>query len=760
MPTPLPAKRVELILRQLEQLPTLPAVALRALQVTGDTDATVMEVVRIISSDQSLTARILHLVRRADLGVREEITSIERAIVMLGFEAVRSAVLCVTVFEAMESSRDRTAPALGAFSREEFWKHSIAVACAAELLAEVMGKDSGVSPSEAFVCGLLHDLGKVALDAILPKSFAKVVEATELLRSNIADIERSVIGLDHMVVGKRLAEHWELPTMICESIWLHGHLPQTLPASVKNARMVSLITLADLIAREQHLGYSGNHVLDGGKEELIVAVGLNPRAIDAKLVLLLERIERRASVLNLIVPPTPELYQEAMKRANEELGKVSTQLAMKNRRLQSRTRYFDALGAFQAELRPDGAPQAVLKTIGRTAQSLAGLSIVAVFSLPPEQDYAEVIVLNEAGNVIETALADCVHRPSPGACEGPVLPAGEDLEWLISSVGPRLSDEKRFWICLKSDNYCVGGIVWGAAIGEAQRLAAQAQELNALGGAWQLALRMSQIREESRHLSEQLAQSNRELQSAQGDLQRARLTRSVGEMAAGAAHEMNNPLAIISGRSQLLASQLTDSKMQALANTIQDQSQRLSQIITELMEYAKPSPPQIVTIDLESILAAALHEAKARGNMADRFIEMTMGELPPVAVDTKQAADALTEVIDNALSATDERIGHVEIHAAFDAISRRVAVTISDDGVGMDEFTLRRAFDPFFSSKPAGRRRGMGLAKAQRWIELSGGTIKLESRPGRGTRAVILLPVAGSESDAVEQPGVEQRKAL
>jgi signal transduction histidine kinase len=82
----------------------------------------------------------------------------------------------------------------------------------------------------------------------------------------------------------------------------------------------------------------------------------------------------------------------------------------------------------------------------------------------------------------------------------------------------------------------------------------------------------------------------------------------------------------------------------------------------------------------------------------------------------------------------------VTLHAAYDSFSSRVAVTVADDGRGMDEKTLRQAFDPFFSAMPAGRRRGMGLAKAMRWVESSGGSMRLESRLGKGTRGSILLP--------------------
>jgi signal transduction histidine kinase len=130
-------------------------------------------------------------------------------------------------------------------------------------------------------------------------------------------------------------------------------------------------------------------------------------------------------------------------------------------------------------------------------------------------------------------------------------------------------------------------------------------------------------------------------------------------------------------------------------------------------------------------------------------------------VDPQQVTAALTEVISNAIQATAEKKGHVKIHAAYDAYSGRVALTVADDGCGMDEETLKRAFDPFFSSKPAGRRRGMGLAKALRWIESSGGTMRLESRLGKGTRGAILLPAipVTPAAAANSSPAAAVRKA-
>ena len=174
------------------------------------------------------------------------------------------------------------------------------------------------------------------------------------------------------------------------------------------------------------------------------------------------------------------------------------------------------------------------------------------------------------------------------------------------------------------------------------------------------ALRTSQIREEARPLSEQLAEANRQLQNAQNEIVRGKTMITVGEMAAGAAHEMNNPLAVISGRSQLLASQLTDPKFKQAAQTISEQSHTISEIITELMDFAKPVPPKIVECELPELVDRALHEAKLITDPADRIIEVTMTDMPPVMVDPEQVTAALTEVISNAIQATERASGQVD----------------------------------------------------------------------------------------------------
>jgi signal transduction histidine kinase len=299
----------------------------------------------------------------------------------------------------------------------------------------------------------------------------------------------------------------------------------------------------------------------------------------------------------------------------------------------------------------------------------------------------------------------------------------------------------------------IGGVVWGASAEESARLATQAKELAALAGGWSLALRTCQIRDESRAISEQLADANRRLSNAQSEVMRARTLASIGEMAAGAAHEMNNPLAVISGRSQLLAAQLSDPKQAGHAQLVAEQAQRLSDMITELMDFARPTAPVLEACDVESLAHGGISHANSRHELADRQVVVTLGtDVPSVRIDASQVTDALGEVIANAAQATGAN-GRIDVSAAFDRYSGKVVLSVADDGCGMDEHVLSRAFDPFYSAMPAGRRRGMGLAKALRWVEASGGSVRLESKPGAGTRVVIILQAdaGGTVAARVEQ---------
>src|SRR5262249_4998154 len=156
---------------------------------------------------------------------------IEQAVVTIGFARLRSIVLAVKVFEFFQH---RPSSSGSGFNRGEFWRHVLAVACAARRMApeSIASRQPSVTvridPEEAFLAGLLHDIGKVALDFVFPKAYQRITSRADQTRGEIADAERSILGVDHAIAGRRLAERWNLPEVYHDVIWLHHLAPPAL----------------------------------------------------------------------------------------------------------------------------------------------------------------------------------------------------------------------------------------------------------------------------------------------------------------------------------------------------------------------------------------------------------------------------------------------------------------------------------------------------------------------------------------------------
>jgi signal transduction histidine kinase len=212
-------------------------------------------------------------------------------------------------------------------------------------------------------------------------------------------------------------------------------------------------------------------------------------------------------------------------------------------------------------------------------------------------------------------------------------------------------------------------------------------------------------------------------------------------MAAGAAHELNNPLSVISGRAQMLAAGETDPQKKQILGQIQKNAGEITAIIDDLFVFASPPTPRPTWTAHRQILDEAIQLASQKTGVEhiDARIEV-IGDIKNIFADSAQAASAIANVICNSIESYADSFGPVKITASVDPSGGFVKLTITDFGCGMDEQTLQKAMYPFFSNLPAGRKRGMGLAHAARLIQLNGGSLSITSTPGTGTTVSILLP--------------------
>ncbi len=742
------AERVELLLAQLDNLPTLPAVATRILELTTASNSSAKEVIRLIESDQSLTAKILAMTRKASAGVRTEVATVDKAVILLGFEAVRNAVLSVKIFEVFARS-DGAPPT--AFDRTEFWKHSLAVACGAQLAAQQLRLK--VDPEHAFVGGLLHDLGKVALDTILPKSYDRIIRRTNALRGCITDVEREILGLDHLVVGRRLAQKWRFPDNLSECIWLHHHGLSALPASVRHRDLVRLVYFADRLARELRIGYSGNYHTDAMAVAVGEELGLNAQQYDTIVGELGRRIEERAHLIGLDQFTSQELYVKALADANEEMSRANTTLAAANQQLAVRSRYFSAVNEMNGRMSERASLGDVCAAAAAAVQRALETPMAAVFFFSDSTQLVHVGIADGREGMPVRSLA----------WDGSLIPRSES--WSSAGVGggvtflpcaaaaPAMMERLRAetgtaapWLCpLISDGKCMAGVLIAGPADAAAHWSRESAELTTLLTAVRLWLTNVEVRHNAQRLNEDLSDINRRLQQAQREAARARSLAMVAEMAAGAAHELNNPLAVISGRAQMLKTSPPDEATQRTADLIAEQAKRCSQIVTELMEFARPREPERQAVAVGALLEHLRDEWLSQTSLdPSRFVLDLSDELPTIHVDRKQIENAFHELIRNAMEAMENRTPRLVINCDWDPTDERVVIRVEDNGRGMAAETLERAMDPFFSHREAGRGRGLGLSRAARWIEINGGRLRLDSREGEGTTAFVEFPVLGS----------------
>jgi signal transduction histidine kinase len=241
----------------------------------------------------------------------------------------------------------------------------------------------------------------------------------------------------------------------------------------------------------------------------------------------------------------------------------------------------------------------------------------------------------------------------------------------------------------------------------------------------------------------QLQATNRQLREAQAELVRTARLASMGELAAGVAHEINNPLGVILGFTQeLLEKTPADRPEHATLKILEQESLRTSRIIRELLEFARPQAPQMTAVDLVTIIESSLPllESSLKKGKIELQRELA-AELPPVAADPHQLQQVVINLMLNAIHALPHG-GQIVLAAA--AENGSVRFEVRDNGEGIARENLGRIFEPFFSTKGK-RGTGMGLAICKRIIEDHGGEIAVDSAPGRGTSVRVFLPAAGAE---------------
>jgi len=214
---------------------------------------------------------------------------------------------------------------------------------------------------------------------------------------------------------------------------------------------------------------------------------------------------------------------------------------------------------------------------------------------------------------------------------------------------------------------------------------------------------------------------------------------AMAEFAAGAGHEINNPLAVIAGRAQLLLQEETDPERRRALALISAQAKRVYEMIADMMLFARPPAPAFERVDLVALVDRLVESLQPQ--MAQQGVKLRRTDRAGPLVleaDPTQLNVALGALARNALEAIGHD-GHIEI--TLDETDQTVLIHVRDNGPGISETAQRHLFDPYYSARQAGRGLGLGLSKCWRIVVTNhGGSIDVASQPGHETIFTITLP--------------------
>jgi putative nucleotidyltransferase with HDIG domain len=234
------AGRAEWIAARAGDLPVLPQVATRVLELVSDSEVRNRELEGALSCDPSLTARVLKISNSALYAQRGAVSTLGRAISVLGLNTLRSVVIAASTKSLYRTKSPR-------FQERILWDHSVAAALAARLIAREV-RYAGVE--EAFTAGLLHDIGKVVLDQNLGVEYHTVLERVYNEGDAFADAERDVLGFDHAEVGAIVVQKWNLASHLQDAVQYHHRVPE----AEKNAQLCAIISLGNAMCVKRGIG--------------------------------------------------------------------------------------------------------------------------------------------------------------------------------------------------------------------------------------------------------------------------------------------------------------------------------------------------------------------------------------------------------------------------------------------------------------------------------------------------------------------------
>jgi nitrogen-specific signal transduction histidine kinase/HD-like signal output (HDOD) protein len=705
----------------LKHLPTLPHILLKLIQACNRDQGSLQEIAEIIEKDPSLTSRILRLINSAYYALPRKIENMDQAVAYLGTNAIKNMAISASVFGAFSRTRGNQV-----FDIKTFWWHSLRCAVLARLIAKRAGYGN---VDEAFLAGLLHDIGRLVLWVNFRKEYSELLR-THKDQPHLIMAGEIRLGATHCEIGAWLLDQWNLQSFVSDSVLYHHEPMDRINNAFPLVQIVAVANaLCDAPGPEQEQGLRG-------AEEIFSF----PKA-DMDRILHQADTELKDVATSLDI----EIAQPADRGG--DTAEVDSRDLQKEDELVCEVKDLSLLvGTLQNLLCAKETPSLlkeirqglhILFDIGNTLFFLYDSEKGGLLGTPVPQDTRSSLVsglflpMKMEKSLLVKGLLD--RTPIDSFTKNTKNPTIIVDEQLIRFTG------KEGILCLPMSAYDepVGVIVLGVDRAESLYLKDCANLLKTFTNQAAIALHLHSLKS-----------------SQMKTVQSERLGASV-DMARRVVHEVNNPLSIIKNYLKVLSLKLAEKEVaQDEIRIINEEIDRVVLLLRELTAFSNGKIQEIAAVNVNTVLED-LNKITNESLMSSANVRIKMDldpSVPNVRADKNNLKQVFVNLIKNASEAMEDG-GNLEIRTrhistrladeqtkADDEYGGYVQIVFKDDGPGIPEDIKSKLFEPFVSSKK-GTHAGLGLSVVHNIVKSFNGTLSCRSERGKGTAFCIELPV-------------------
>ena len=695
-----------------KNLPSLPQILLKLSEACNREETTPGELSDIILKDPSISAKVMQLVNSAYMGLVNKTNSLEQAVVYLGGDTIKNIALCAAVLQVFRRTK-----ADSHFNLRRFWWHSLMCATTARHLAKHNG---AVHPEEAFLAGLLHDIGKLLLWTNFRSEYTAILQSVDSGAQSLLAAEEK-LGATHCEVGAWLIRQWRLDSLMADAVFYHhesiGRIADALP-------LVKMVYVANALSQGPEAD------LPAGLEAAETLFSLAYARTEALVAESREEVQQvaRAMVVAVEAPASAWLSETPQDRHKQEVLSYDVRdVSLLN-------------GTLDNLLRAENT-EAILRTVERALKILFEVRQSVLFLYDCDGNFLvghtadedllqqrldrQVLALASEKGLLIRALARNIILDSFGFLSSEKLTIAD--EQVIRALGT----EGMLCLPMVVRRQKVGVMALGLYEAQFRRLSGRMKLLNMFANQVALCLHIDQVK------------------ARQAQLIQDQRIEAAAIVARRVAHEANNPLGIIKNYLAILMPKLGENHPAAEElDIIREEIDRVAQIIRQLSDFSIPALRPTDSVDVNQ-LVSDLMKIIEPSLLAPLGIAVNLElapDLPPLAAERNGLKQGLINLVKNAAEAMP-RGGNIFIATCrlgpakgVRAPAGELEITVRDDGPGLPEEVQARIFEPFNSAKGGGHA-GLGLSIVHSIITSLGGRVTCESEKDKGTRFAVTFPL-------------------